>query len=227
MKNVVRKVIAVLFLIGVYGAYTLVIMKERKDDVGNGIVESSNSVERSNSNGLTPSGNRSAISEIKNLKHHEMSVIESVLDSCYEVNQDVNSGFEDLVTFKTFMAKQLGAYEESSFSWQNIHFESEQGDVFRLRVFMDDAENGEVKRLVLYKEDTDTFPVPVKIDPKDVYNPTPEVIQKYVNGGKVLYDELAESLKFDGGEVFIKKIGGKIKEAQITTPNGVTQCVFN
>ena len=94
--------------------------------------------------------------------------------------------------------------------WTNIHFKK-NGDIFRLRLFTDDGENGEYRKLVLMKEGPDGFPDIIEkreISPDD--NEL-EVVKNYFKGGEVIYREEAVSF---GEDYFAKTIDGKIVELQ-------------
>lgn len=223
MSGYVRKFFALLFLVAIYGAYALYMMKKEESKAGVVGTQENNSNRLSNT--LVGDGGES-IMEVSDQKHFNLSLVQSVLDECFRYNSDVSKNFESKDKFTSFTMTKLGAFKEKSFSWQNIHFEGKDGSLMRLRVFMDDGPNGERKKLVLYKEDGDGFPNPVKIDEKDVWEPNIETMAKYIGDNKVLFDELAESMVFENGDVFIKKIGGKVMEAQINTPSGNTQCKF-
>lgn len=219
MKNYVRKFLAILFLVAIYGAYALYMMKKEEGKLGI-IAPSELSV------GENTKSESESIVEVSDQKHFNLSLVQSVLDECFRYNNEVSKNFESKETFNSFTMTKLGAFKEKSFSWQNIHFETKDGDLMRLRIFIDDGANGDRKKLVLYKEDEDGFPNPVKIDDKDVWDPSVETMRKYIGDNKVLFDELAESMVFENGDVFIKKVGGKVVEAQINTPSGNTQCKF-
>jgi hypothetical protein len=50
--------------------------------------------------------------------------------------------------------------------WNNLHLETEQGEIYRVRTFIDQGVVGPVTRLALYKEDEEGFPVLINLPKK-------------------------------------------------------------
>ncbi|EQC49920.1 hypothetical protein M899_3009 [Bacteriovorax sp. BSW11_IV] len=221
MKNYVRKITGIVFLVIIYGIYARYMMNKEGQKVQSQVQAEQQSVGENQNDNM---GN--GFMPVADEKHFNLTLVDSVLDECFKTNQELTKNFESIEKFKSVTMTKLGAFKEKSFSWQNIHFEAKDGSLMRLRVFMDDGPNGERKKLVLFKEDADGFPNPVIIDEKDIWEPSMETIGKYIADNKVLFDELAEAMVFENGDVFLKKVGGKIMEAQINTATGNTQCKF-
>jgi hypothetical protein len=110
--------------------------------------------------------------------------------------------------------------------WSNFHIELPNGTVQRVRIFNADGENASYRKLVLFEENEDGFPVKIKLANSESINPTPETISKYKNRGKIIYKEEAISFKLrDKREIFEQKVDDKIKEQYIQGPQGRIDCL--
>jgi len=115
---------------------------------------------------------------------------------------------------------------ETAVLWTNTHIQLPSGVVQRIRVFNEDGENGSFKKLVLFQEDEDGFPVKLKLEESISTNPSSELVESYRAKGKVIYDEVATSIVLnDGHEIFEKTIDGKVIEKYKEGPSGRTNCL--
>ncbi len=92
----------------------------------------------------------------------------------------------------------------------NLHYKKE-GEVFRIRVFLEDGDNGSFQKLVHYKEDRDGFPQ-IQPLPKDKERePSAEYLKSFYKDAQILHDEKDYRLELkDGREISISEINGKI-----------------
>lgn len=109
---------------------------------------------------------------------------------------------EELKSFSKEDIKVQEAFAE------NTHFRKD-GDVFRIRVFVEEGQNTSYKKLVLLKEDDDGFPRIVK--GSQINNPTQEQIQEILAEGEVIHREEDVSLELKDGRFFnYSKVNGKV-----------------
>jgi hypothetical protein len=90
----------------------------------------------------------------------------------------------DCPDFKSFKKEDVLDQEELA---KNTHFKK-NGEVYRLRIFIDDATNGSYKKLVFYKEDQEGFPEIVNTSGNKAITPSNEYIQSFLEGGEVIYE---------------------------------------
>ncbi len=108
--------------------------------------------------------------------------------------------------------------------WTNTHLQLPDGDVLRVRVFIDDGPNGEIQRLAVYKEDEVGFPVLIELSDEEKTNPSPEVLQKYLSMGETIHLEEALSVEQNNEEYFFERINGEIVRIDITSDRGLINC---
>ncbi|MFT6071126.1 MAG: hypothetical protein ACJAT2_002115 [Bacteriovoracaceae bacterium] len=82
----------------------------------------------------------------------------------------------------------------------NIHFVKE-GYVYRLRIFIEDSANGGYRKLTYYKEDQEGFPQQIQIPSEDSVNPSDEIIDRYMAGGKIVSESADRRIKLKDGRV--------------------------
>lgn len=93
---------------------------------------------------------------------------------------------------------------------RNRHFEKD-GEIFRVRTFIEDADNGSYTKLVLYKEDEDGFPRIQKLPKGSEVDPTEKYILSFIKGGNVIHvEEDYRAILSDGTELTYSSINGKI-----------------
>jgi len=91
---------------------------------------------------------------------------------------------------------------------ENTHFRKE-GEVYRIRVFVEEGQNTSFKKLVLLKEDDDGFPKIVK--GSQINNPTKEQIEEILSGGEVIHHEADISLELKDGRFFnYSEVNGQV-----------------
>lgn len=92
---------------------------------------------------------------------------------------------------------------------RNIHFKRD-GEIFRLRTFLEDGGQQSYKKLVLFKEDNDGFPQYQKVPKEDQVNPSSLVINRYLLGSEIIYDEMDNEITLSRGEIRYTLLNGKI-----------------
>ena len=114
---------------------------------------------------------------------------------------------KDCPAFRAFHKEDILEEEELAI---NTHFQKD-GEVFRLRIFIDDATNGSYKKLVFYKEDADGFPLMIKTPLEKSTNPTDSYIKSFLNGSEILHisKDLRLELK-DGRSLTVTEENGEI-----------------
>ncbi len=95
---------------------------------------------------------------------------------------------------------------------RNLHFKR-GGEIFRLRLFLEDGKEGTFEKLILLKENAEGFPVIQKIAEQDQINPSKEVWEKYLKGGEIIYKEIDQRLSIGGREVTFTHVNGKLVKA--------------
>ncbi|TNF01082.1 MAG: hypothetical protein EP326_05220 [Deltaproteobacteria bacterium] len=91
---------------------------------------------------------------------------------------------------------------------ENTHFKK-NGEVYRIRVFVEDGQNTSFKKLVFFKEDEDGFPR--IISTKGLINPTKEQIGELLKGGEVIHREADISIELKDGRAFnYSEVNGEI-----------------
>ncbi len=80
----------------------------------------------------------------------------------------------------------------------NLHFVIE-GEIFRIRMFIEDASYGSYRKLVYYKEDSQGFPVNIRIPIEHSTNPTDQIIESYIKGGKIVYESADRRINLKDG----------------------------
>ena len=90
----------------------------------------------------------------------------------------------------------------------NTHFKKD-GEVYRIRVFVEDGQNTSFKKLVFFKEDDDGFPRIIK--DKQKINPSEEEIKSYLEGAEVIHQEADVSIELKDGRSFnYSEVNGKV-----------------
>jgi hypothetical protein len=90
----------------------------------------------------------------------------------------------------------------------NTHFKKD-GEVYRIRVFVEDGQNTSFKKLVFFKEDDDGFPRIIK--DKQKINPSEEEIKSYLEGAAVIHQEADVSIELKDGRSFnYSEVNGKV-----------------
>ncbi len=101
--------------------------------------------------------------------------------------------------------------------WKNIHYET-PSNIYRLRTFIDENDNGSYEKIVLYKEDSNGFPR--ILDIKDQYK-RDDFINKRLKSGSVIHVDSATRYTFsDGKEITIKLKNQNLEFLEILSTSG-------
>jgi len=121
-----------------------------------------------------------------------------------KVNQEMRSHCPDIQLIEP---KNINSRESLA---HNIHYQKD-GAVYRIRVFLEDGDNGSFQKLVHYKEDKDGFPRILPLPKGKEREPSPEYLKSFYDGAEILHDEQDYRLELkDGREISISEINGKI-----------------
>lgn len=100
--------------------------------------------------------------------------------------------------------------QDKEITAENTHF-VKGGEVFRIRVFLEDGDNGSFKKLVLYKEDKSGFPRIEKLPDDKRVNPSKEYIKSFLKNSKIIHHEMDIRYELkDDREISITQVNGKI-----------------
>lgn len=111
--------------------------------------------------------------------------------------------------------------------WNNVHLETAEGEIYRVRTFVDQGVVGPVTRLALYKEDSEGFPVLIELPEKEKINPAPEVVERYMSLGAPIHQEKAMVLELEAAEYFFETHNNELVRMDITGIEGVLNCQFS
>ena len=187
-----------------------------------------------------PDSEVTTLSKPKNLEQINSTAIDSSLQqneeeegSSLKAETTVLKGFRDYCLeqfpeYEDFPSETelLSALENPDLKkiWTNTHLQLPDGEVMRVRVFIDDGPNGEIQRLAVYKEDEVGFPVLIEISDEEKTNPSAEVLQKYLTMGEAIHLEEALSVEQNNEEYFFERINGEIVRIDITSDRGLINC---
>ncbi len=107
---------------------------------------------------------------------------------------------------------------------QNVHIESEYGQVYRVRRFIDDGQNGEYERLVFYKEDETGFPYIVDIPEEHQVNPSEEIIAQYLAYGEKIFTQETYLKESDEQSFLFEFENDELIRVDVATPHGIMNC---
>lgn len=75
------------------------------------------------------------------------------------------------------------------------------------------------------EDDENKLPQIVAIPPEEQINPTPAIIEKWVQSGKTIYREVATNYQNSAGvDVFLQEVNGEVKKMTIHTPHHFMDC---
>ncbi len=143
----------------------------------------------------------------------------TVVSTSPEKNQEVSVPIEDNIVNKSkrhevsefcpniepFTANDIVTKEAFA---ENTHFKRD-GEVYRIRIFVEDGRNTSYKKLVFFKEDEDGFPQIIK--EKELINPTQEQIDALLAKSEIIHNESDVSIELKDGRVFnYSQVNGEI-----------------
>jgi hypothetical protein len=147
---------------------------------------------------------------------------------------------EQLSNIKKFCEEEFPQYKESfpsvqtlrsalndpalSKMWLNIHLKGANNEVWRLRRFIDDGQNGGREKVVLYKEDETGFPRIIESS-EDYKDQSPsELFKKFRNKGLPIFTDEAYSVLKDGVDYFFELTNGQITRIDVTSTKHQINC---
>jgi hypothetical protein len=105
-------------------------------------------------------------------------------------------------------------------AWENIHFRK-GGVVFRIREFNDDGPNGDVRKLILYKEDEDGFAHIEKIWESGDFERTR---QKLLANTEQIHKEMAFIADYKQSNIFLEIVNFQITRLEVNNNNVLGAC---
>ncbi len=105
-------------------------------------------------------------------------------------------------------------------AWQNLHFKKE-GEVFRLREFNDDGPNGDVRKLILYKEDSEGFADIQQIWTTGDFD---SISKNLLKNTELIHKEVAISLTEGKHSVFFETINSQPKRLLVNNISMLESC---
>jgi len=106
-------------------------------------------------------------------------------------------------------------------AWENIHFRKD-GVVFRIREFNDDGPNGDVRKLILYKEDEDGFAHIEKIWESGDFE---TIRQKLLVNTEQIHKEVAFIADFNQSNFFLEIVNFQITRLEVNNNNVLESCL--
>ena len=150
---------------------------------------------------------------------HEIAVVKSaVIKKNKQVRQILTS--TKFVTkcpkIKSFEDSEIVENEELA---RNVHYRK-NGDIYRLRTFIEDADNGSYRKLVHYKEDADGFPQLLKLPEGKEVEPTAAYINSFLAANEIIHLEKDYRLKLkDGRYISVSEKNGIITKLNSNSDN--------
>jgi hypothetical protein len=132
---------------------------------------------------------------------------ESIHDNSISISPDIqkipltNNKIKNVIENKCFETQGNKRLVEAQRLAKNIHFRK-NGQVFRVRIFLEDGEQGTYEKLVYYKEDKDGFPRIVPLDDELAIRPTKKTIDTLLEGGEIIYDETETRFEYENDKSF-------------------------
>lgn len=108
--------------------------------------------------------------------------------------------------------------------WLNIHLKDTNDRVWRVRRFTDDGPNGEVERVILYKEDETGFPKIVESSESQKDKSSSELLQNFLSKGQPIFTDEAYSTLYNKAEYFFELTNGQITRIDISSSDGYINC---
>lgn len=157
-----------------------------------------------------------------------------------ENKTQVNKLNESLTNFRKFCLEEYPEYEKTFPDvqtlknalldsntrrlWNNTHLRNEAGEVYRVRRFIDDGQNAEFERLVLFKEDETGFPALMEIKEEHRKNPSKQIVEKYMKLGTPIFTDEAYGLDRNGTNYFFEMTKGDITRIDVTSDKDMINC---
>jgi hypothetical protein len=124
----------------------------------------------------------------------------------------VQKGVEDLPSVEQM--------EKLPPAWENIHFKKD-GQIYRLREFNDDGPNGDIRKLILYKEDADEFAHIEKIWESGNFE---EIRRGLLDNSEQIHKELAIILNMQQKTVFMEFLNSDLNRLEVNNISILAEC---
>lgn len=110
--------------------------------------------------------------------------------------------------------------------WLNLHLKDKDKRIWRLRRFLDDGQNGEVERVILYKEDETGFPRIVESSENQKKDSPSKLFQQHLKKGEAVHTDEAYTNLYKGSDYFFELTNGQITRIEITSSENHIDCQF-
>ncbi|EQC44100.1 hypothetical protein M901_0627 [Bacteriovorax sp. DB6_IX] len=138
-----------------------------------------------------------------------------------EVRKLQNCLEQKLKLSEVVMEEVLAKLNNERPAWENLHFKK-NSQIYRLREFNDDGPNGDIRKLVLYKEDADNFPHIEEVFAKDLVEKRALILRN----SEPIHKEVAYILDLEGRNFFIEVVNSKLNRLEINNINALETCKY-
>jgi hypothetical protein len=143
------------------------------------------------------------LDQARNDEQKMFQLILTDLSNCF----DLKNGYMNdsaPVTIESVLAHiqpEMGSATTQADRWMNWHLRLKDGSEKRLRLELNETDDGRVSRLVRYfAVDKEGLPLPLELPPEKSENPTDELINQMLKEGDVFFKEKGAVATFAGGE---------------------------
>lgn len=126
-------------------------------------------------------------------------------DQYQKIYNDLN---EFCPEFTSVMGEKQLPIQSEQFAY-NLHFKKEDG-IYRIRIFLEDGDEGSFEKLVTYKEDRDGFAQILPLSHREERDTSQKHIQELVDDSEIIYESKDLALTFENGrEYSLSLVNGK------------------
>ncbi|MBT3234344.1 MAG: hypothetical protein HN353_00165 [Bdellovibrionales bacterium] len=211
--------ITLLFILGISGLTALWLFRGVQDS-------SSNQQLQTRSPSLSPSSRQNFIFPInKKIIVNSPTKFSNYIEHCLANGQHSTNLSDNPTSILGQITPQLSMIGKKRQLWSNVHFIGDDGQIYRLRHLVDDGQNGEFRKLILYVEDQDGFPLvhPLPTNISSI-NPTPEQIEQLLAGHRIIHQEVADNYQNGDLDLFVETINGKITRFELNSKKTTFRC---
>jgi hypothetical protein len=125
------------------------------------------------------------------------------LSACFDLksNETNDSSPVTIESILVYLQPEMGSATTHVDQWMNWHLRQHDGAERRLRLELNETDDGRISRLVKYfAVDRDGLPVAMELPPEKSENPSDELINQMLKEGDVFFKEKGAMATFAGGE---------------------------
>lgn len=105
-------------------------------------------------------------------------------------------------------------------AWENLHFKK-NGEIYRIREFNDDGPNGDIRKLILYKEDKDEFAHIEKVWKSGDFS---KIRAELLSESEIIHREKAVIIDHKEKNIFVELVNSKITRLRINDTSVLESC---